>query len=236
MKRRLGITVLLTMILSIAMITVKAQTSTPQQGGTAVFVGSSYNYMVGLHGGNSYAWTVTQTVGTSAAPTLTNEATRVVTILWNSPGTYRIDVEETTAAPASCSTTKSFIVEVIDNNSTITFASVDPTCATTDPTTTVSQTLTLTGGSAPWFLDYTITDVLGTTNTITGENVGTSKDFSNIFNNTLGGVPQVYTVTITNAYDNYGMKPSSHDFVVDGDIVRSFVVNQNPATSAIQHD
>jgi hypothetical protein len=237
MKRRLGITVLLTMFLSLTMTNIKAQTSDPQQGATAVYVGSSYKYMVDLHAGNSYAWTVTQTVGTSAAPTLTNAGTEEVTILWNSAGTFRIDVEETTAAPESCSTIKSFTVEVIGNTSTITFVASTENCADDIPAVTTNYTsdVTFTGGTAPWTIVYDIDG--GADQTIVLTDVGgTSITFAKDFTNNPGGADQSQIITIKDAYDKYGLKPSNRLDIITNNITVIYTMHEVPNTSAIQHD
>ncbi len=236
MKKRILRQFLFTLIGILFLNVANAQWDTSSQTttGNEVYVGSTFKYRVTEIPGNTYVWSV------DGGNALTDDGTSggfdQATITWTAEGTHTVTVVETTSS--SCSTTSTFQVKVVANNSVITFASVVPTCATTDPTTTVSQTLSFTGGTAPWFIDYTITETDGSETTFTNENVGTSNVFTKIFNNNPGGVAQIYKVTITGARDSYGVKPNNHDFdaAADGPIVVDFVVNQNPATTTIEHD
>ncbi|RKD99963.1 hypothetical protein [Marinifilum flexuosum] len=235
MKKRLVKNLLFTLLSVMAINVASAQTWTNDSqtsAGNEVYVGSEYKYRVPVVGTNTYVWSISG--GGTLADNGSSGGFDQATVTWTTEGTFTVTVVETT--PDLCSTTNTFEVKVIANNSTITFASVDPTCATTDPKTTLSQTLSFTGGKAPWFVDYTITETDGTETDYTNVNVGTSNLFSKEFTNTPGGAAQVYKVTITGARDSYGVKPSNHDFGTDGDITVTLVVNQNPATTTIQHD
>jgi len=238
MKRRLGITVLFTMISSLFVTMANAQyNSNPQSGaGNEVNVGASYKYMVTSVGGNSYAWTVTRTAGdpSGTAPGLSNENTNEVTVLWNSPGSYTVEVTESTA---TCSTVKSFNVDVVGNTSVINFVATTENCADDMPAvnTNFTSNVTFTGGTAPWTIVYDVDGGAAQTVVLTDAG-GTSITFDKVFTNNPGGANQVQVITIKDAYDKYKMKPSNRLDITTNNITVTYTMNEVPNTSDIQHD
>ena len=202
--------------------------------GNEVMVGSTYDYRVTAVGGNSYVWNIVRLTGTGSAPVLSNASTNQVSVEWTSAGTYRVEVVETVTA-TGCNTTKVFNVDVIGNTSAIVYANVT-NCANDIPalTTDFTSNVTFTGGTAPWTITYNVGggDV---TETLTDVG-GTSKTFLHTFTNKPGDVPQLYTITIKDAHDAYGMKPGNATDITTNNIDVAYTMNEVPNTTKIEHN
>jgi hypothetical protein len=228
MKRRLGITVLFTMIFSLFLIEASAQYSTSAQN--SVIVGSTFNYKVDNNGGAlNYTWSVIRNTGTGTLPSVADPNNNLTAITWNSPGTYTVSLE-TEMQTGGCIVTKTFDVTVVANNSTLVFDETSITdCASSGAKTTLSLGLKLDLGVAPWTVKYKIDDVVQTDASLANDETLT---ISHEFTNVPGGTPQIINIEITDALDAYGVRPSGVTFP----IIKALTLNELPNTSEIQHD
>lgn len=235
MKRRLGITVLFTMILTCWISFVEAQSSAPQTGTSAVLVGSKYNYQVADHGGTTvYLWSVS---GPSSASNIANPAGSSTDITWLAQGTYTITLRET-MNDGACFIEKTFTVEVKENNTELAFDEVNIAgCANEDGTpTTFDIGLTMTGGAEPWTVKYKVGTGAEQTATV---NNGEKLPISNEFTNTPGAASTSVDVVINSITDKYGMpvkKYKADASVITFPFTKTLTIHQLPATTGIQHN
>lgn len=208
--------------------------SDPQTGNAAVLKSSKYEYTVDFTEGNSYQWTVTKG-GVAVTEGIENADTHTVTITWNGIGTYEVKVVETSAN--SCTTTKTFAVEVKDNDFEVVWdindwCTADKQCAVKDFTITFK----LSEGKYPATMTFKLLDEDNTDHgngkTITSNEQGEFSISITDFVVKLGHDDYVTPFEILSLTDKYGVEPTNIDAVK----THNLTIHRYPNTSDIQHN
>ncbi len=214
--------------------------TTPQGVGNEILVGSTFKYRVDLNVDNTYQWNVYKDGSSTAESDKTNvdikqPTSNLTDIEWKTPGTYVLEMVETSAAGCSANPV-SFTVVVKANDAEIAwteFPAVD--CATT----TYTFKLQLTGAKYPATLKYTLVDESGGNHggDVTSDDSGLFVISVTDFVVNKGQLSYSTPIEITEVKDKYGVVPlnftvANEDFLE----VRPLVINRYPNTSGIKHD